>query len=454
MSYPTKIHQEHPVKGWIAEEKVCETCGEKFVGWACHNHCPDCPRSKRRRKPPEERHCESCGEAFMLGLNGERGHENRKFCNSFREKGRKGRKAEPRKCKWCGNMFQPRRQRNETKLCSRKCQGYWINAEGLGPKHDDEKLLKRIITAIQTTPHRMSQEMLIEATGITRKTLEARNWTMEFLYEKAGQEYGPPLLDSYSEDRAFAALQSLFPEEEIVTQARFPDLISEKGHKLAVDFYICSRNLIVEVDGPQHDDSRGGFFPIERTRANDHARDRFAEEKGVILLRLPHSANISAIEEKVREVLENPPPGYTICKGPAPLPPSEPKPKTDAPHPLEIPLHDAYCRGCHARPSFKNSNTYLCKSCWESWKAVRRKAQKLDANAVEAFREELVEFIRDRGRYVWHPEVYIHLRPVAIGELKCHGIKVTKICRELGFFAPPDDCEVIRYVERVKGKRQ
>lgn len=440
----------HPAKGWSAVPKTCETCGNDFAGWDCHRHCPDCPRSKRRKKPSEERRCASCGEVFVLGLNGERVSAKRKFCDTCRSEGRKSLKASSRKCKWCGNDFQPGWTRGEAELCSRKCQGYWINAQGLGPKHDDEKLLKRIIKAIQTMPHLLSQEMLIEATGVTHKTLKARGWTMEFLYKQAGRHYGPPGLDSYCEDRAYSALQSIFPDDEIITQAELQGLVSEKGRKLPLDFYVPAHQLIVEIDGPQHLGSRGGFFPIERTQANDRSRDRFAKENGLIMVRLPDSAVRSTIKRKVREALRDS--NAASSKTPAPeiLPRRIATKKTKEENSRETPLHDVYCRGCHARPSFKHRSTYLCDSCWEISRDLQGKDQAIPTNEVESFRKELTDWIRERGRYVWHPEVRLHFRTISINELKRHGIKVTKICRELGFFAPGDDRDTALCVERVK----
>lgn len=114
------------------------------------------------------------------------------------------------------------------------------------------------------------------------------------------------------------------------------------------------------------------------------------------------------------------------------------------------PHHDIYCRGCHTRPSFENRATYLCPECWDRYNSLWRSAEVLEAAEIDAFRSELQEFIKSRGRYVWHPEVYLNLRPVSIDELKHHKIKVAVICRELGFYAPADDRITREVVERVK----
>lgn len=114
------------------------------------------------------------------------------------------------------------------------------------------------------------------------------------------------------------------------------------------------------------------------------------------------------------------------------------------------PCHDIYCRGCHERPSYKNISTYLCGTCWNRWNEVRRSAELLQDSDVDSFKDELVEFIKKRGEYVWHPEVYLHLRAVSGAELKRHNIKVAVICRDLGLFAPADDRITREASERVR----
>ena len=114
------------------------------------------------------------------------------------------------------------------------------------------------------------------------------------------------------------------------------------------------------------------------------------------------------------------------------------------------PQDDVCCRGCHSKPSYKNINTHFCSECWDLWNKLRRSAQVLEDSAVDDFKEELIAFIKSRERYVWHPEVYLHLRPVSLKELKRHNIKVATICRDLRLFAPADDRITQEAVKRVR----
>jgi hypothetical protein len=114
------------------------------------------------------------------------------------------------------------------------------------------------------------------------------------------------------------------------------------------------------------------------------------------------------------------------------------------------PLADVYCRGCHARPSFKNISTYLCEKCWDRWNEVRRSARALEDSEVDAFKEELTAYIKNQGRDVWQQEAYLYLSPVSAAELKKNGIKVATICRELGLFPPVDDRITKENSQRVR----
>jgi hypothetical protein len=114
------------------------------------------------------------------------------------------------------------------------------------------------------------------------------------------------------------------------------------------------------------------------------------------------------------------------------------------------PYADIYCRGCHAQPSYKNINSYFCIECWKVWNGLRRASELLDPSEVETYKQELTEFIKARGRYVWHSETYLYFRPVSRAELKRHNIAVAQICQNLGLLPPANDRITIETIQRVK----
>lgn len=75
---------------------------------------------------------------------------------------------------------------------------------------------------------------------------------------------------------------------EYRTEERFTDCINhETGMILPFDYYLPRINLIIEVDGEQHD--RASFTPwdIEGTIKRDEIKNRYAEKKGIKLVRIP-----------------------------------------------------------------------------------------------------------------------------------------------------------------------
>ena len=113
-------------------------------------------------------------------------------------------------------------------------------------------------------------------------------------------------------------------------------------------------------------------------------------------------------------------------------------------------LDDVYCRGCHSRPSYKNINTYFCVQCWELWNKLRRSSLNLGASEVPKFAAELNAFVKERGRYVWHPEAYLFFRAIPTAVLKNYNIEVSTVCRDLGFYAPSDDRITVELSRRVE----
>lgn len=301
MEHKLSENSVHPIKGWIASSKVCLFCGTQYWGWDCHKYCSNCTEAARRRKPPVEMVCGNCGATFLKPY--KHGYAGIKFCPACREGGNAVIKAHPRACKQCGKTFRPGRTRQGAELCSRFCQGTWINAQGLGPKHNDEELLARLVKSIVSVPYCMSQQQLTAETGVAHKTLSSRKWTMAYLYSEAGVPYTKPSLASKLEDSVFSVLTSAFPGVEIFTQHKLPGMLGVKGGDLRADFFVPSLNLMVEADGNQHRDSRGGQYPTEYIQANDRNKDAYAKKHGIRLVRIPQSMVRSSMRKKLLEAV-------------------------------------------------------------------------------------------------------------------------------------------------------
>lgn len=336
-----------------------------------------------------------------------------------------------------------------------------MRANGNGPWLDNKTLLTKIVSVINTHERCLSQEELMAEAGVSHKVLNTRGWSMDFLYRSAGRIYERPHLNSRFEDRVYSVLSEIVPDMEMKWNKPLPGMSGFKGGDLRVDFFVEDLNLIVEADGDQHLHGRGDLDNLEYIRANDRLKNQYAAANGITLIRIPETVDTRSIKAQLLRGIRRARPRFR------PLTPSNTpnstRPTRRMPKRREAsgrpglkrgergePLHDVYCRGCHARPSYKNINSYLCETCWDRWNEVRRSARVLDASDVEVFKEELAAFIKSRGRYVWHPEVYLYLRVISAADLKAHGIKVSKICRELRLFAPPDDRITGELAQRVR----
>ena len=414
-------------------KKSCETCNQTFTTTRAYKrYCSsECRNSAAKQVP-----------AAPVG-------------------GREGQSRSPRPCAHCGKIFQPQGRRTNTKLCSRTCQGTWINAKGLGPRHDDEELLTRLTSVIASHVRCLSQEELLAEAHISHKVLLARQWKMEFLYDKAGRTYEAPHLSSRFEERVNAALSEITPGMEIETDKPLPGMHGFKDGELRADMFVKDLNLIVEADGDQHLHGRGDLEKLDYIRANDRLKDEYAAANGITLIRIAETIDRRLIKAKLLRGIRRDRPGFR------PLNPSNaltnagstrrmPKRRNGGGRPrrnagdMGEPLRDVYCRGCHTRPSYENRSTYLCASCWTRWNEVRRSTRVLEASEVSSLKEDLIAFIKSRGRYVWQPEVLMYFRAISGEDLKAHGIKVKRICRDLGLFAPPDDRITSEFSQRVR----
>jgi hypothetical protein len=307
----------------------------------------------------------------------------------------------------------------------------------------------------------LSQEELMAKVGISHKVILARGWTMEFLYNSAGRTYDPSVLGSRLADRVCSVLCEIVADMEIETDKPLLGMHGFKKGELRADFFIKDLNLIVEADGGQHLHGRGDLDQLDYIRANDRLKDEYAAANGLTLIRIPETVDTRSIKGQLLRGIRRARPGFRPLNLSNALNSSGsrrrmPKRREASGRPRRKtgekgePLHDVYCRGCHALPSYKNGSTYHCVTCWDRWNEVRRSARVLEVSDVKAFKEELTAFIKSRGRYVWHPEVYLYLRAISAEDLKAHGIKVNRICRDLCLFAPPDDRITREFAQRVR----
>lgn len=92
---------------------------------------------------------------------------------------------------------------------------------------------------------------------------------------------------------------------------KFDDCLSPKGNKMKFDFYLPSYNCCIEYDGEQHfrpvDFGTGQEKAIEKfeqQKIYDEIKTNYCKEKGIKLVRIPYSQEIT-IEYLLERICEN-----------------------------------------------------------------------------------------------------------------------------------------------------
>lgn len=86
---------------------------------------------------------------------------------------------------------------------------------------------------------------------------------------------------------------------EFEQQKKYPDLIG-KVRELPFDFYIPSKNMVIEFDGKQHfepNEKFGGESAFVRTQLNDAKKNRYCKKNGIRIERIVYQENTSKILE-------------------------------------------------------------------------------------------------------------------------------------------------------------
>lgn len=110
--------------------------------------------------------------------------------------------------------------------------------------------------------------------------------------------------------RGEAAVRRFLTAQEIeyCEQKTFFDLRNPKtGRHLFYDFYLHAKNVLIEFDGYQHYVPRGGserhILEFELLKERDLFKNRYAEERGIPLLRIPYTTKLSDVGKMVTNTL-------------------------------------------------------------------------------------------------------------------------------------------------------
>jgi hypothetical protein len=282
------------------KEKTCVKCSKIFLGRVTQDKCPDCQRKKNRpslKKPFKQHTCNLCGTIFT-------GSVARKNCDACSKNRPTPKTKQENPCTWCGCEFESARK--VSRFCSYKCSSSWLNAEGLGPKHNDGVLLDKIKNIIKKENRSMTKDEICSLGGFTHKVLKARGIDLKSLYADLDIPYQKNF-SSFFEQNGYQCLKSIgFSDEDIVYQKTFQDLKGKRKMPLRFDFYIKSLNLLIELDGNQHV-KIGKFSKNEndflRSAERDLAKESYAKAKNINFIRVGYEKNYYTLLQKLQQSL-------------------------------------------------------------------------------------------------------------------------------------------------------
>lgn len=148
----------------------------------------------------------------------------------------------------------------------------------------------------------VSQQEFVEKFGVSLSYLTKSEIDTLSLNYELGYRNG----FSYMESIAFDAFVD-FGIREVVRQKTFDDCVSKHGIKLRFDFFLPEYNLLVELDGPQHNDTNHAYWSEDLVN-RDLIKDRYCISTGHNLVRIPwvgRDKTSAYIKQRILETLES-----------------------------------------------------------------------------------------------------------------------------------------------------
>lgn len=193
-------------------------------------------------------------------------------------------------CKNCNKSFTPTYFVSKTQIihcCSKSCAAQYSRVK-LNIADSFKSLKDRCINEIKKQNRYVPKQELVKLLKISSKTLTKRKLSVILLNKEAG--FKKP--KSVFQDLVFKYLKELFPGVFIKQEVSFKSCKSPKGFLLKFDFYIKSKNLIIEADGPQHYNTKNPMYSSYVAEC-DIIKNIWAVNNNINLIRIPYSRNIT-----------------------------------------------------------------------------------------------------------------------------------------------------------------
>lgn len=170
----------------------------------------------------------------------------------------------------------------DTKYCSKSCATQHMRGV------DKETLVSKAIDFVRERNEYCTTTDICLGTGHSSKTFIKHGISIKALNEEVG--FNSPKSTFHNKVGEF--LKDEFTNVE--TEKSFEGLVGTKGHPLRVDFFLPEINTAVEADGSQHKDPNHPWREWNNgtVASYDELKNRYFEERGITLVRIPYKRNL------------------------------------------------------------------------------------------------------------------------------------------------------------------
>lgn len=178
-----------------------------------------------------------------------------------------------------------------TDYCSKSCASksdMKTNKGCILPDVGKEILEQEALTFISEQNRYCTKVDICNGTGHSSKTFVKHGLKISDFNEKLGFRN----TKSKFQEKVAEFLNKEF--SDVQNEKKFEGLVGNTGHPLRVDFYIPSKNMVIEADGSQHSDSKHpwGKWNNGTVKEYDEIKNKFFKEQGIKICRIPYKRNL------------------------------------------------------------------------------------------------------------------------------------------------------------------
>ena len=290
----------HQAKAAHPGSCYCVVCGVYFMRTTATRKCCSTSCSDRilRKARIRNLQCIDCSDNFSHNTKG----AVPKRCPACRVRRPRVLSASP--CDFCGKHFR-HANTDSPRFCSRLCSSSGIHAEGLCDDYDAAEVLRAIVSFVKECRHTPILEEICMSAGVSAQYVFNKfGLRVGGIFKLAGRLNKSSFPSKFEERVYYSLLDIGITNEDIKRQKTFPGLTSMSGRRpLRYDFYIISRNILVEADGEQHTGKSHPLFDCGSTQASDLKKNAYALKHGIELVRIPYLTTFKGVFESVSQLL-------------------------------------------------------------------------------------------------------------------------------------------------------